>query len=1089
MRKHFLSLFALLISAQFTFAVSQSDYSSINNTSGTTLRNNLYTITSTGPTGMSYDGLWTAYKTTDVYPTGHAKAGKIWDMYSDCTFTYSTDQCGNYSNVCDCYNREHSLPKSWFNDKTPAYYDLGHIVPTDGKVNGMRSNDVFGECASGYATWGTGKLGSAKSITTTNTINGTITTTFTGTAFEPSDDYKGDFARMYMYMIVRYKKGNSNSITFTATSDGQVMFNNTDENYGLTNYSIALLMKWHRQDRVSQKEIDRNNGMQTKQGNRNPFIDYPILAEYLWGDKAGQTFTFDAAVGSFESEFIPGESDGSKNTTTPAITSPKGTIDLGATNTEDANTLDVNVKGINLTSGNLTLSLSGSNYFSLATNSVSQAQALNGYNVTITYAPQTEGSHTATLTITGCGVTNHQVTLTGTCTAVHTITWSSVGLTQYTTAATNTIPPLPATTPANCSDDRVFVGWTETAGYTGDTEPTDLFTTPSAITGPKTFYAVYADVTTSGTGSTGNVTITTSTANIPTSYGTANTFTEYTFEGYKFKVQQMYLNNGKLQWRASGNSNGTGTMYNTETFPGKLSSIVLTYNSSDGNKNFTVKVGSSQNPTEGTSITPTSSGNVYTFDCSGQNADYFVMANGTGAGYLDQIVINYSGGSTSYSNYSTVCTACEPVAATAYYDYEFSTAPTCGSVVANGFHTNSNAEITYTSNNENVATVAADGTVTAVGAGSAKITATVAANTCYTGGASASYTLTVASISPFTIFDSPTTTLVEGSSVTNTVVSASTGAVTYSSSDISVATVDATTGEVTGVSAGTATITASVAPVACFAAGSAYYDIEVTALPTYIVTFINNGTTFLTQTGHAGEAISGLGTPTLTDCEDYTFEGWSTEELAQDNTVAPTTVTPTTIPEGDATYYAVYTKTETTGGGGGGSTTTTVSMNSFSDISGNVGGDENVSFEAAKGNAGTAPAVYSGVLRIYQNGGLLTITANNGKKLTSITIGSSMATSVSYAVDGGDASSSQSIEANGTFTLNNINATSVVFTCTGADKNHRLYLNSLSVTYSGSGGGGTTTVYHTTAPDCTPCTVTITILSADETMGSVEFVE
>ena len=241
------------------------------------------------------------------------------------------------------------------------------------------------------------------------------------------------------------------------------------------------------------------------------------------------------------------------------------------------------------------------------------------------------------------------------------ITWSVQGVTSTTTQPTGTLV-LPATTPSDCSGSggKKFVGWTAQSSISGGAKPSDLFTSGTGITVTenKTYYAVFATASGSG-GSGGTVTITTSTTNIPTSYGSANTFTEYTLEGYKFKIQQMYLNSGKLQWRASGHNNGTGTMYNNEAFPGKITSIVLTYNSSDGNKNFTVKVGDAVNPTSGTSITPSISGNVYTFDCSSENADYFVLTNGSGAGYLDKIVINY-GGSTSYSDYSLECMTTPP---------------------------------------------------------------------------------------------------------------------------------------------------------------------------------------------------------------------------------------------------------------------------------------------------------------------------------------------------------------------------------------------------------------------------------------------
>ena len=126
----------------------------------------------------------------------------------------------------------------------------------------------------------------------------------------------------------------------------------------------------------------------------------------------------------------------------------------------------------------------------------------------------------------------------------------------------------------------------------------------------------------------------------------------------------------------------------------------------------------------------------------------------------------------------------------------------------------------------------------------------------------------------------------------------------------------------------------------------------------------------------------------------------------------------------------------------------TVSMTSFTSTTGNVGGDENISYAAAKGTAGTAPGVYSNEIRVYQNGGTFTVTANNGVKINSVTIGSSMETTVTYSVDGGAASANQSIAANGTTTVEGLECTSVKFTCTGTDKNSRLYVNSLSVTYT-----------------------------------------
>ena len=138
-----------------------------------------------------------------------------------------------------------------------------------------------------------------------------------------------------------------------------------------------------------------------------------------------------------------------------------------------------------------------------------------------------------------------------------------------------------------------------------------------------------------------SITLTASTTGMPSSYGTANTFTEYTLEGYKFKIQQILKSGVKLQMRAAGHASGTGTIYNTQVYPGKLKTIIVTYDGSDSNKNCVLHIGASENPAAGTEITPTYSGSVYTFDCSAANVDYFVLANGEYAGYLTSIKIEW----------------------------------------------------------------------------------------------------------------------------------------------------------------------------------------------------------------------------------------------------------------------------------------------------------------------------------------------------------------------------------------------------------------------------------------------------------------
>lgn len=240
-------------------------------------------------TNVGYNGLWNVYKTSDVDANGY-----IWDIYSKgCNFRPGGKQCGNYSNVCDCYNREHSVPKSWFNEKAPAYSDAFHLYPTDGKVNGMRSNFAYGECGSNTSDalndkHALGKLGSS-------TFSG-----YTGfKVFEPDNQYKGDLARSYFYMVTCYA-----NFDFT-NGDGSKHFKYTNGKASLTDYSIKLLMKWHRQDPVSDKEKDRNEAIYGTQHNRNPFIDFPELAEYLWGNKKGQKVNLAALLGDTD----PGDTD------------------------------------------------------------------------------------------------------------------------------------------------------------------------------------------------------------------------------------------------------------------------------------------------------------------------------------------------------------------------------------------------------------------------------------------------------------------------------------------------------------------------------------------------------------------------------------------------------------------------------------------------------------------------------------------------------------------------------------------------------------------------------------------------------------
>jgi len=268
-RVHLMLLFVLLSSITLFAQAPAGYYDGANGKTGAELKTALYNIIkcnyenpSEDHTELSYSALWTAFQYTDK-----RSDGKVWDMYSSCNFTFVTDQDNGSggANECEKYNREHSFPKSWFNDGYPMYTDLFHLYPTDKKVNNVRGNDPFGEVTSPTYTSSNGSKWGDCSYPG-----------YTGTVFEPIDEYKGDFARSYFYMVTRYED--------VIQSWSTPMLDGT-KFPAFSSWSKAMLIEWHNQDPVSQKEIDRNNVIfNDYQHNRNPFIDNPDYANLIWGN-------------------------------------------------------------------------------------------------------------------------------------------------------------------------------------------------------------------------------------------------------------------------------------------------------------------------------------------------------------------------------------------------------------------------------------------------------------------------------------------------------------------------------------------------------------------------------------------------------------------------------------------------------------------------------------------------------------------------------------------------------------------------------------------------------------------------------------
>ena len=224
---------------------------------------------------------------------------KTWDAF------FYTDRDTNTNQVLDMYSNnvryfdperptasvsgfdiEHMLPKSWWGgDVNPAYCDLYHLVPGDYSANRSKSNHAPGIPEDSTFNNGSFVTGSGAQYGLTR-------------VFCPANEYKGDFARAYFYIAACY-------------GDSLVWLNSGEPGIAMTNDSWQefrpwlrdLLLEWHRLDPVSEKEKVRAIEVNKIQGNRNPFIDYPELVEYIWGNKQGEVVDFCNLIQSYGDEY------------------------------------------------------------------------------------------------------------------------------------------------------------------------------------------------------------------------------------------------------------------------------------------------------------------------------------------------------------------------------------------------------------------------------------------------------------------------------------------------------------------------------------------------------------------------------------------------------------------------------------------------------------------------------------------------------------------------------------------------------------------------------------------------------------------
>ncbi|MCH5221004.1 MAG: endonuclease [Muribaculaceae bacterium] len=369
--------FLLLIPVLVFAAAPLGYYSALNGKKDADLKTAAHSVirnfTKSSSNDAIYSGLPDYFRKTDIRPG----TNYWWDMYSS-----RLRNAGSFSGL----NREHSFPKSWWGGSTSvnAYIDLNHLYPSDQSANTAKSNYPLGTvdrnstitfdngvALVGYPVNGQGGLAPK--------------------VFEPDDDYKGDFARTYFYMVTCYQDYS------WATKYAYMLEQNTYPT--LSQWAVDLLLKWHRQDPVDQKEIDRNEAVYKIQNNRNPFIDLPELAEYIWGTKKGEPFSPGEVI-------VPPTGD-------PVLLSPVKDmeLDFGQVAIGNSATTQLFVSGQFL-QGTIKAQVytADAAMFTASETKIPADQVCseNGYWLNIVYDPTTIGSHTARVLLSGdfgsCGV-------------------------------------------------------------------------------------------------------------------------------------------------------------------------------------------------------------------------------------------------------------------------------------------------------------------------------------------------------------------------------------------------------------------------------------------------------------------------------------------------------------------------------------------------------------------------------------------------------------------------------------------------------------------------------------------------------------
>lgn len=260
-------------------------YRSLDGLKGSDLKNAIHEIVANNVKMLSYgsgnNATWWGF-----YVTDRTDNNEVIDRYS-----YDVRYFGSRGSSVSGMNIEHSVANSWWGGtKNNAYKDLFELMPCESKINNTKSNYGMGVVVSGDKGNGCTKVG--KDAAGQN-------------MWEPADEWKGDFARDYFYIFTAYQN-------LPWKTSGECAVTVRPGQYPtLKEWAYTLYLEWARKDKVDELEIKRNDDVYSMQGNRNPYVDFPNLMEYVWGDSTNVAFNPRTSVKSTSaSGALPGPEPG-----------------------------------------------------------------------------------------------------------------------------------------------------------------------------------------------------------------------------------------------------------------------------------------------------------------------------------------------------------------------------------------------------------------------------------------------------------------------------------------------------------------------------------------------------------------------------------------------------------------------------------------------------------------------------------------------------------------------------------------------------------------------------------------------------------